>query len=55
MLLHNQTKSFDPKKVPLSCCEKWNSDIWKLEYVWKHKRCLDPQIKTYGSVDFTLT
>ena len=23
--------------------------------VWKHKSCLDPQIKNYGSVDFTLT
>ena len=29
--------------------------FWKLDYVLKHKSCLDPQIKTYGSVDFTLT
>ena len=29
--------------------------LWKLEYVWKHKSCLDPQIKNYGSIDFTLT
>ena len=27
---------------------------WKLKYVWKHKSCLDPQIKNYGLVDFTL-
>ena len=29
--------------------------LWKLEYVWKHKSCLDPQIKNYSSIDFTLT
>ena len=28
---------------------------WKLENVLKHKSCLDPQIKDYGSIDFTLT
>ena len=28
---------------------------WKLENVLKHKSYLDPQIKDYGSVDFTLT
>jgi len=27
----------------------------KFEYVWKHKNCLDPQIKDYSSIDFTLT
>ena len=26
-----------------------------LENVLKHKSCLDPQIKNYGSIDFTLT
>ena len=29
--------------------------IWKLKYVWKYKSCLDPQIKNYGSIDFTQT
>ena len=29
--------------------------LWKLENVLKHKNCLDPQIKNYGSIDFTLT
>ena len=28
---------------------------WKLEFVWKHKNCLDPQIKNYSLIDFTLT
>ena len=30
-------------------------EVWKLDYVLKHKNCLDPQIKSYGLVDFTLT
>jgi len=28
---------------------------WKLENVLKYKSYLDPQIKNYGSIDFTLT
>ena len=28
---------------------------WKPWFVLKHKSCLDPQIKNYGSIDFTLT
>ena len=28
---------------------------WKLENVLKHKSCLEPQIKNYGSIDFTPT
>ena len=28
---------------------------WKVENVLKHKSCLDPQIKYYGSIDFTRT
>ena len=28
---------------------------WKLENVLKYKSCLDPQIKDYGLIDFTLT
>ena len=27
----------------------------KLDYMLKHKNYLDPQIKNYGSIDFTLT
>ena len=37
----------------LRTCDE--DSIWKLEYVRKHKSYLDPQIKTYGSVDFTIT
>ena len=36
-------------------CLVVNVILWKLENVLKHKSCLDPQIKTYGSIDFTRT
>ena len=29
-------------------------NFWMLENVLKHKSCLDPLIKNYGSIDFTL-
>ena len=29
--------------------------LWKLDIVLKHKSYLDPEIKRYDSVDFTLT
>ena len=40
-----RVKDYTHEKVPK----------WKLKYVWKYKSCLDPQIKTYDSIDFTLT
>ena len=32
-----------------------DSYTWKLENMLKHESCLNPQIKNYDSIEFTLT
>ena len=47
------------ESIYYACASDWTYKniiyLWKLGLVWKYKNLFRPQLKVYGSVDFTLT